>query len=343
MAADQRTRRLTPRQVFEMLKAAGKEFGVDNGGRQAAALTYYSVFALVPALFLMVAIAGFVFDEPSAVNEVVDQVAAVAGDEIGSIIGDLLETVREQRGGALGIGLVLAAFSASGIFQQVQGVLNALFHVPQDKRPSGVTGWLIKRGIALVSALILAVLVLVPVLAVGAIGWLASLLPGALSWLRPVVQFGVPVVSLLMLSVVVGLTFQGLTSITIPWKAAIRGGGATAIAGLAAAFGVGIYLSQAGTTGTLGALGGVAVLLFFFNLMWLVFVFGAEVTKVYSDYLEHGDIVQPDEREVKDRHIQPPVAARPDARPSRPAASVRDKGVLAVLVGVAIGWFGRRR
>ena len=74
--------------------------------------------------------------------------------------------------------------------------------------------------------------------------------------------------------------------------------------GLTAAFLVGLYLNTVGPTGTLGALGGVAILLLFFSLMWVVYLFGAEVTKVYADYLEYGDIRQPVER-GSDRDVRP--------------------------------------
>jgi len=301
-----------PRQVFEILKAAGKEFGEDNGGRLSAALTYYTIFSLVPLLFLLVALAGFVFDDPGAVDELVSQVSNVAGDAVGEVIADLMDVVRDQRGSALTIGLALAAFSASSIFLQVQSVLNLLFGVPPDRHRKGVVGWLANRAIALASALALSVIVLVPIAAVAAIGLIVSIIPDDLAWLQTAAQLTIPIISLALLTATVGITFQVLTTVKIPLKAAVRGGAATGIAGLAAAFLVGVYLGQAGASRTLGALGGLAVLLFFFNLMWMVYVFGAEVTKTYSDYLEYGDIVQPSLRAVNDPRSQGPTSRSQD-------------------------------
>lgn len=130
-------------------------------------------------------------------------------------------------------------------------------------------------------------------------------------WVATALWFLVPVVSLLVLMLVTGLTFQALTAIEIPWRAALRGGATTALLGLTAAFLVGFYLNTVGNTGTLGALGGVAILLFFFNLMWVVYLFGVEVTKVYADYLEYGDIPQPGER-GSDRDVRPVGRIVPD-------------------------------
>jgi membrane protein len=332
--------RAAVQRVVAILKAAAKEFGIDGGLRISASLSYYTIFSLVPLLLLVVSIAGFVFDDPAVAQDLVDEVTEVAGAEVGDVLDSLLEQVAEGRAGTLSLGLVLAVFFASGIFQQVQAVLSGIFHVPRDQRRTGAIGWLVKRGIALVSALVLAVLVFVPITAVAAIDGLVALLPDPVDWLEPVLRLGVPVVSLLLLMVVVGVTFQAMTSIGIPWKAAVRGGATTALVGLTAAFLVGFYLTRAGSTGTLGVLGGVAILLFFFNLMWAVYVFGAEVTKVYVDYLEHGDVQLPHEREGAVRAV-PFDGGRLSSEAEAPSA--RKAGFLGLVVGAVLGWTARRR
>ncbi len=333
------------KRTFEILKAAGKEFGEDKAGRMGAALSYYTIFSLVPLLFLVVAVAGFVSaangssDDPSYTDNLISSVQDVAGDEVAGSLAEIVDVVEEQAGGALSIGIVLSIFSASTIFAQVQGVLSVVFHVPEDQRRTGPIGFLVQRGIGALSALTLAVLAFTPVAAVAAVG----LIPDDWGWVRTAARFAVPVVSLLLLMGVVGLTFQVMTVVEIPWKAAVRGGMATAAVGLIAAFLVGIYLGNAGGTGALGALGGAAILLFFFNLMWAVYLFGAEVTKVYSDYLQFGDIVRPSvraSRQQLERSPHPVSRAQPDGAD---AESVAKAGVVAFILGGVFGWLGGRR
>jgi membrane protein len=324
------------RRVLDILKAAGKEFTVDGGLRIAASLAYYTIFSLVPLLLVVVSIAGFVFDDPAVAQDLVDNVVEVAGAEVGDVIDGLLDRVAAQRSGTLSLGVVLALFFASGIFQQVQAVLGGIFHIPREQRRTGFVGWLVKRAIGVASALVLAVLVFAPIAAVAAIDGLVALLPDAVAWLEPVLRFGVPLVSLILLMVVVGVTFQVLTATEISWKAAVRGGATTAAIGLTAAFLVGFYLTRAGSSGTLGVLGGVAILLFFFNLMWAVYVYGAEVTKVYADYLNHGDVELPHARHGGAFEVTPEEVAAPED-------AARRSGVLGVAVGVVLGWSLRRR
>jgi hypothetical protein len=83
-------------------------------------------------------------------------------------------------------------------------------------------------------------------------------------------------------------------------------------------------------------LGGAAILLLFFYLMWIVYLFGAEVTKVYADYLQHGDVLQPSLREQAG-------AGRPVPNPE-PEPSSADRSVISaalLVVGIAVGWLAR--
>ena len=132
-----------------------------------------------------------------------------------------------------------------------------------------------------------------------------------------------------------------LVGVDVPWRAARHGGTFTALVGLAGAFLVGLYLREFGGGGALAAIGGVAILLFFFNLMWTIYVFGAEVTKVYADYLAYGDIAAPSERSA-------PLAVGAEdgeaaARESDAPESPWRTGIIAFLIGLVTGWAARRR
>jgi membrane protein len=310
--------------LWPILKAAAREFGEDKAGRQAAALAYYTLFSLVPLLFVAVAVTAITLgpsrealpldpvtgevncslaaDSPliggsdRPLDRLVSQLDEVAGEAVSDPVRVIICQAREHAGTSLSIGLAVAAFAASAIFLQVQGVLNWIFHAPEEK-VRGLTATVRKRIVALLAAIALAILVIVPVVAVGAIRFLINLIPIGAEWLSIPISLVVPAVSLLILMGTVALTFRVLTQARVPWRAARRGGVATALLGLVAAFGVGRYLGAIGSgSATFGVLGGIAILLFFFNLMWAVYLYGAEVTKVYADLLEFGDVLPPFER-----------------------------------------------
>lgn len=337
--------------IFRVLKAGGKEFGHDMASRFAAALSFYTLFSLVPLLFLLVAIVGFVSGDSTLAGADCDQVQAgsipasatnpidralvqvrdVAGNDVADPLAQLACQANANAGSVLSIGVVLAAFSGSSIFLHVQGVLNFIFGVPASET-KGIMNLVAQRAIALGSAIVLALLVFIPIVAVGAISFIQDLVD--VPWLQNVLSWGVPLTSLIMLMVVVGLTFQLLVREKIPWQAARRGGMFTAVAGLLGAFGVGFYLRRFGGGGALGALGGAAILLFFFNLMWVIYLFGAEVTKVYADYLVNGDVIAPSERKKRDIAAQTVVVSETPRKGT---------GLVAFFVGLATGWMARRR
>ena len=341
------------------------------GSRFGAALSFYTLFSLIPLLFLVVAVVGFVSSDSqltptpaqqeaaqavdgdlcsdASVGDIdgqpanpLDRALLQAEDVVGTDVADQLARLTCQAAtnsaGFLGIGIALAAFSGSAIFLHLQGILNHIFHTPQEAT-TGIVNTLVQRGIALGWALLLAVLVFIPLAAVGAIELIQGWIPADLAWLRSAIGVGVPLVSLVVLVAVVAMTFQVFVRVHIPWRAAWRGGLFTAVAALLGAFGVGTYLGSGLAGGALGALGGVAILLFFFNLIWMIYLFGAEVTKVYADYLEHGDIQAPAERREAEREA---LLRRADLASRRTPDSAGRTGLVAFAVGLVAGWIARR-
>lgn len=359
------------KRVFRILKAAAAEFGEDMATRFGAALSFYTLFSLVPLLLLIAAVVGFVSEDsaftpfPSGTQDsqalcnfaaadtpiseiagpnpenpldrLIVQVDEVAGPAISGQLADLTCQASAQRGPTLGIGVFLALFTGSSVFLHVQGILNFIFHAPET-RTKGITNALVQRAIAVVWAILLAVLVFVPLVAVAGVNFIRSFVPDEI---RPVLGVAVPLVSLALLIVVVAATFQLLTRVEVPWQAARRGGLFTAFAGLAGAFGVGFYLSNFGSNGALGAIGGAAILLFFFNLMWIIYLFGAEVTKVYADFLQHGDVMSPSQRTDTSERVRQLAASTPGGEKSVPAPM--RSATTGFLVGLVTGWAARRR
>src|SRR3954462_9037062 len=98
-----------------VLKRTIKEFKADNLTDWAAALTYYGVLALFPAIIALVSIIGLV--GPSATQPLLDNLAVLAPGPANDILSGAVKQVANSRGSAgfafiLGIGLAL--WSASG-------------------------------------------------------------------------------------------------------------------------------------------------------------------------------------------------------------------------------------
>ncbi len=108
---------LPPSGWFATLKRTAKEFQDDNLTDWAAALTYYAVLALFPALLVLVALLGLVGQYPQTTNSLLDIVGKLGPSSAVDTFRKPIEGVVQSKGGAgalLGFGLLGALWSASG-------------------------------------------------------------------------------------------------------------------------------------------------------------------------------------------------------------------------------------
>jgi membrane protein len=116
------------------LKRTVKEFSADQLTDTAAALTYYGVLALFPALIALVSILGLV--GPSATQPLIDNLSVVAPGPAKDIITSAIENLTHSRGAAgftFVLGLVLALNAASGYIGAFSRAMNRIYEVEEGR------------------------------------------------------------------------------------------------------------------------------------------------------------------------------------------------------------------
>src|SRR3954465_10980723 len=101
----------------QVLKRTVKEFRADNLTDWAAALTYYGVLALFPALIALTAIVGLVFEPAPATKAITGVVKDSGPGSAADPFKGPIESVTRSKGGsalALILGTLLALNAASG-------------------------------------------------------------------------------------------------------------------------------------------------------------------------------------------------------------------------------------
>jgi membrane protein len=163
--------------VLSDLKAAFKRFQSDQMPDHAAALTYYSLLSLFPALLLAVAILG-VFGQQSLISDTADYLkTAGAPEDTVNAVTSALDSAQSERSTAitaLVLGLVLSLNGASGAFGAVGRALNRVWRVEEGR------GFVRRKANDLLWTLIVLALVLVTFVLVFLGGGLAS---DVLGWL----------------------------------------------------------------------------------------------------------------------------------------------------------------
>jgi membrane protein len=122
--------------TWTILKRAAKRFSEDELSDRAAALTYFAVLALFPALIVMVALLGLLGEYPRTSNALLEIVGKISpGSAVDTFRGPITGVVRAKGGaGALfGVGLAAAVWSASGYIGGFMRAANAIYDVPEGR------------------------------------------------------------------------------------------------------------------------------------------------------------------------------------------------------------------
>lgn len=281
--------------VFSMLKTAAKDFSDDDCPRMAAALSYYTVFALPPLLILLLLIAGSVFDPQQVQNTIQTQMGSLMGasgaQEIGTIIN------QAERPGGRGIKAVLGVgaliLGATGAFLQLQGALNRAWEVEPDPQQGGFKNFVFKRLLSLGMILGVAFLLLVSLAlsaAVSAIGGVAGrLIPGASSAILFLFD---TVITFVVVAGLFAAIFKVLPDARIAWKDALVGAVVTAGLFTLGKFGLGFYLGKSNPGEAFGAAGSLALVLVWIYYSSMIVLFGAEFTQQWA--VNRGSGIEPE-------------------------------------------------
>jgi membrane protein len=116
------------------LRRTVREFKDDNLTDWAAALTYYSILAIFPAMLALVSVLGLLGN--STTQSLIDNLGTVAPGPAKDIVTSALENLQKNRGAAgilFVVGLATALWSASGYVAAFMRASNAIYDVGEGR------------------------------------------------------------------------------------------------------------------------------------------------------------------------------------------------------------------
>jgi len=261
---------------MDTLKRTFKEFSADNITDWAAALTYYAVLALFPAIIALVSIVGLVGS--SATDPLLENIGKVAPGPAKEILTSAIEGLAKSQGAAgfaFIIGLVLALNSASSYVSAFTRASNSIYDV-EEGRPV----WKLKpQQIGIVLVLILLLVVIAVAVTVSGplaeeVGKLVGLGDAAVT-IWDIAK--IPII-LLLVSFLFAFLYWAAPNVKQPGFKFVSPGGIVAlviwiIASLLFAFYVANFASY---NKTYGSLGGVVAFLVWLWITNIAILFGAE-------------------------------------------------------------------
>lgn len=121
---------------WEVLKRTVREFRDDAITDRAAALTYYAVLSIFPALIAIVSLVGLFGDPDRTTQALTDIVRDVGPDSAAETFAGPIEQVTANRGAAgflLVVGLATAIWTASGYIGAFTRAANAIYEVEEGR------------------------------------------------------------------------------------------------------------------------------------------------------------------------------------------------------------------
>jgi membrane protein len=270
------------------LKRTFREFKEDNLTDRAAALTYYSVLAIFPALIVLVSILGLVGE--SATKPLIDNLGTVAPGPAKQIFTNAIKNLQGDQGAAgvlFVIGLLGALWSASGYVAAFMRTSNAIYDMPEG-RPVWKT-LPVRVGLTIVLLVLLAVSTIAVVLTGGLAEKVGNVI-GLGSTAVTVWNIAKWPVLLLVVSFMFALLYWAAPNVKQPGFRWLSPGGILAVVGWLIASGAfALYVGNFGSYNkTYGSLGGVIVFLVWLWISNIVILLGAE----FNAELERGRAIQ---------------------------------------------------
>jgi membrane protein len=259
------------------LKRTLTEFKQDKLNHWAAALTYYAVLSMFPALLVMVSLVGLVADPKTVTKFLTDVISSLGPSSAVDTFKGPIDSITSNSGTAgivAIVGVAAALWSASGYVSAFTDASNTIYEV-EEGRPF----WKLKP-LQLLVTLICVLLVAITALALIISGPLAEAIGGAFGLSDAAVtawQYGKwPVMLLLVLAVLHVLYFVAPNA-RVGRKWVSGGTLLTLVVWIIASVGFAFYVANFGSYNkTYGALGGVIVFLLWLWITNIAVLLGVE-------------------------------------------------------------------
>ena len=263
-------------------KRAFDRFLDDLMTQWAAALTYYSLLSLFPALLFAVAVLGY-FGQQSLVTEAADYLKEVGAppETVDAITSALESAIRERStaAGALVLGLVTTLLGATGAFNSAGQALNRVWRVEEGR------GYVKRKLVNLLWTLTLLALMLVTLVLVFLGGDLAADVLGLIGLGENAATVWAYVrwpAALLSAMLIYAIVYYAAPNVEVRnWRYITPGAAFGVPAWILASAGFFFYVSEfASYSATYGAFAAVVILLIWLWLTNVVLLFGAELNVV---------------------------------------------------------------
>jgi membrane protein len=280
-----------PQNLWRVIRETIANWSQHNATTHSAALAYFSLFSLAPLLILIVAVSGWAFGAAAAQGEIQQELGRFIGTDAAAAVQGLVVAVSARpRTGQLAawIGVATLLVTATGVLMQLQDTLNTVWEV--TPKPGFFLKRLLKKRLLCFGMILGAgALLLLSLAASAGIAALQKFLEARFEiGLSKLVGGADVVLSWLLMALLLAMVYRWLPDVEIGWREVAWGSAVTSVLFTIGKYAIGFYLQRTGITSAYGAAGSLVLVLVWIYYSSLIFLLGAEFTRVHSRRYREG-------------------------------------------------------
>lgn len=247
-------------------------------------IAYYTIFSLPGLMVIIINVAGYFYDKGEITSRLTGQIQNMIGGDtardVEAIIGNASQSKESTLATLLGIATLI--FGATGVFYQMQQILNKMWEV--KPKPKQMILKIIKDRIFSFGLILAVGFLLLVSLALSAglsafSDWVSVHLSESLNVVFHVADIAL---SLAIITILLASIYKFLPDAQIRWKDVWPGAILTALLFTFAKFALGLYFGKSDPGSTYGAAGSIILIMLWVSYAGLILLFGAEFTQVYA-------------------------------------------------------------
>ena len=276
------------KEAWTLTKDSFSAWSNDFAPSMGAALSYYTLFSIAPLLIIVIAVAGLFFGADAVRSVIFDQLHALMGEEGAEAVQDMLASSSDTTTGGIAAVASIAglAIGATTVFNEIQNDLDRIWRAPALKESGGVWNLLRTRLLSFGMILGVAFLLAVSLVASAALAMLGKWWDAWLGNWEALAHFLDIVVNLGLLTLIFGLIYKMIPRVKVSWHDVWIGAAVTAVLFTIGKVLIGLYLGKTDVASSFGTAGSLVIVMVWVYYASQIFLFGAELTRVYAE--SHG-------------------------------------------------------
>jgi membrane protein len=273
-----------------ILKQSVVSFVEGESFTHASSIAFYTIFSLPAILLISLSMGSTLFERTDVQRELISQVGSLIGQSSALEIENILLNAARNTDTwfARTVGIITLVLSATSVFLSLQISINQIWKI-KPKPKKGFIKFIINRLLSLAMVISIGFVLMVSLVVDTVLVMFQEKLADNFGGITLSIVTGLNITaSLLFIAVLFGLMFKMLPDAKIKWRDVWVGALVTTALFTGGKFLIGLYLGSSSLTSAYGAAGSLVIILVWVYYSALIFLFGAELTYVYTKEVGSG-------------------------------------------------------